>query len=163
MWPSLFHPMNVLAHRVCAKEPSLVIKQRLQVMSRGQYRLVTRRGKLFGLSLFVLIVSLYNWSILIFSLSLREWWGAVIVNYQDFPIFSSNFKILEILKFFHQFIKENHQFIKFIKFHKIFFLDLVPPSKKLQKQTQIQTKTEKMTCIFFIERWLQILHLADSL
>ena len=50
----------------------------------------------------------------------------VIVNYQDFPIFSSNFKILEILKFFHQFIKENHQFIKFIKFHKIFFLELVP-------------------------------------
>ena len=77
----------------------------------------------------------------------------MIVNYQDFPIFSSNFKILEILKFFHQFIKENHQFIKFIKFHKIFFLDLVPPSKKLQMQTQIRTKTEKMTRIFFIERW----------
>ena len=48
-------------------------------------------------------------------------------------------------------------------FSKYFFLDLVPPSKKLQMQTQIQTKTEKMTCIFFIERWLQILHLADSL
>ena len=66
----------------------------------------------------------------------------LIVNYQDFPIFSS----------IHQFIKENHQFIKFIKFHKIFFLDLVPPSKKLQMQTQIRTKTEKMTRIFFIER-----------
>ena len=52
--------------------------------------------------------------------------STLIVNYQDFPIFSSNFKILEILKFFHQFIKENHQFIKFIKFHKIFFLELVP-------------------------------------
>ena len=89
MWPSLFHPMNVLAHRVCAKEPSLVIKQRSQVMSWGQYRLATRRKKLFRLSLFVLIVSLYNWSILIFSHSLRVWWGAVIVNYQDFPIFSS--------------------------------------------------------------------------
>ena len=84
--------------------------------------------------------------------SLAVWATTVIVNYQDFPIFSSNFKILEILKFFHQFIKENHQFIKFIKFHKIFFLDLVPPSKKLQMQTQIQTKTEKMTRIFFIER-----------
>ena len=48
-------------------------------------------------------------------------------------------------------------------FQNIFFLDLVPPSKKLQMQTQIQTKTEKMTCIFFIERWLQILHLADPL
>ena len=94
MWPS-FHPMNVLAHRVCAKEPSLVIKQSLQVMSRGQYRLATRRKKLFGLSLFALIVSLYNWSILIFSLSLREWWGAVIVNYQDFPIFHQILKFLE--------------------------------------------------------------------
>ena len=85
------------------------------------------------------------------------------------PHFSSNFKIFRILKFFHQFIKENHQFIKFIKFHKIFFLDLVPPSKKLQMQTQIQTKTEKMTRIFFIERWYKSYtwltigwHLADN-
>ena len=56
----VFHPMNVLAHRVCAKEPNLVIKQRSQVMSRGQYRLVTQKGRLCGLSLFVLLVSLYN-------------------------------------------------------------------------------------------------------
>ena len=42
-----------------------------------------------------------------------------------------------------------HKIDKFIKFHKIFFLDLVPPSKKLQMQTQIQTKTGKMTRIFF--------------
>ena len=45
-----FFPSNkCTAHRVCAKEPRLAIKQRLQVMSRGQYRLVTQRGKLFGL------------------------------------------------------------------------------------------------------------------
>ena len=77
---------------------------------------------------------------LIFSLSLREWWGPVIVNYQDFPIFSSNFKILEILKFFHQFIKENHQFIKFIKFHKIFFFG---PRPSIQKITNANTNTNK--------------------
>ena len=122
--------MNVLAHRVCAKEPSLVIKQRSQVMSRGQYRLATRRKKLFRLSLFVLIVSLYNWSILIFSHSLRVWWGAVIVNYQDFPIFSWN----------HQFIKENHQFIKFIKFHNIFFFG---PRPSIQKITKANTNTNE--------------------
>ena len=152
MWPSLFHPMNVLAHRVCAKKPSLVIKQSLQVMSRGQYRLATRRKKLFGLSLFVLTVSLYNWSILIFSLSLREWWGAVIVNYQDFPIFSS----------IHQFIKENHQFIKFIKFHKIFFFG---PRPSIQKITNANTNTDKDRkddSHIFHRELIQILHLADN-
>ena len=132
--------MNVLAHRVCAKEPSLVIKQRSQVMSRGQYRLATRRKKLFRLSLFVLIVSLYNWSILIFSLSLREWWGAVIVNYQDFPIFSSIPHFFINSPFFHQFIKENHQFIKFIKFHKIFFFGTRP---SIQKITNANTNTDE--------------------
>ena len=56
-------------------------------------------------------------------------------------------------------------------FFKIFFLDLVPPSKKqitnANTNTKIifwrQTKTDKMTCIFFIGRWLQIWHLVDSL
>ena len=121
MWPSLFHPMNVLAHRVCAKEPSLVIKQRSQVMSRGQYRLATRRKKLFRLSLFVLIVSLYNWSILIFSHSLRVWWGAVIVNYQDFPIFSSIPHFFINSPFFHQFpiFSSIPHFSSIHKIHKI--------------------------------------------
>ena len=99
MWPS-FHPMNVLAHRVCAKEPSLVIKQSLQVMSRGQYRLATRRKKLFGLSLFALIVSLYNWSILIFH-SPSESDGAQWLS------------IIKTSPFF-------HQILKFLKFFKIF-------------------------------------------
>ena len=84
MWPSFSIRWMSLLTEVCAKEPTLVIKQRSQVMSRGQYRLVTQKGRLFGLNLFVLLVSLYNWSILIFSHSLRVWWGAVIVNYQDF-------------------------------------------------------------------------------
>ena len=54
-------------------------------------------------------------------------------------------------------------------FQNIFF----GPRPSLQKITNAntntkvifwrQTKTEKMTCIFFIERWLQIWHLADSL
>ena len=56
-------------------------------------------------------------------------------------------------------------------FSKYFFF--FGPRPSLQKITNAntntkiifwrQTKTEKMTCIFFIERWLQIWHLADSL
>ena len=139
VWPS-FYPMNVLAHRICAKEPSLVIKQSLPVMSRGQYRLATRRKKLFGLSLFALIVSLYNWSILIFhspSESDGAQWLSII---KTSPFFHQFLKFLKFLKFFHQFIKENHQFIKFIKFHKIFFFG---PRPSIQKITNANTNTNE--------------------
>ena len=37
------------------------------------------------------------------------------------PFFHQILKFFRIFKIFHQFIKENHQFIKFTKFHKIFF------------------------------------------
>ena len=45
------------AHRVCPKEPRLAINNAYR-SCLGQYRLVTQRGKLFGLNLFVLLVSL---------------------------------------------------------------------------------------------------------
>ena len=45
------------AHRVCPKEPRLAINN-AYMSCLGQYRLVTQRGKLFGLNLFVLLVSL---------------------------------------------------------------------------------------------------------
>ena len=55
-------------------------------------------------------------------------------------------------------------------FSKYFFLDLVPPSKKLQMQTQIQRlfsddkqRQIRWLAYFFIGRWLQIWHLVDSL
>ena len=93
----------------------------------------------------------------------------LIVNYQDFPIFSSNFKILEILKFFHQFIKENHQFIKFIKFHKIFFWtsSLHPKNYKCKHK---YGRRQKRWLAYFSSRddyksytWLTIgWHLADN-
>ena len=67
-------------------------------------------------------------------------------------------------------IIKNPHFGSPLHFFKIFFLDLVPPSKKITNantNTKIifwrQTKTDKMTCIFFIGRWLQIWHLVDSL
>ena len=47
MWPS-FPPNECTAHRVCAKEPRLVINNAYR-SCLGQCRLVTRRGKLLGL------------------------------------------------------------------------------------------------------------------
>ena len=66
-------------------------------------------------------------------------------------------------------------YFPFSIFQNIFFWTSSLPPKKLQMQkitnantnTKIifwrQTKTDKMTCIFFIGRWLQIWHLVDSL
>ena len=55
-------------------------------------------------------------------------------------------------------------------FFKIFFFGPRPSLQKITNantNTKIifwrQTKTDKMTCIFFIGRWLQIWHLVDSL
>ena len=47
MWPS-FPSNECTAHRVCAKEPRLAINNAYR-SCLGQYRLVTQRGKLFGL------------------------------------------------------------------------------------------------------------------
>ena len=139
MWPS--SPSNeCTAHRVCPKEPRLAINNAYR-SCLGQYRLVTQRGKLFGLDALCppcqpLIIDQFWFITLPQSVMGRSDCSIIKTSYFGSPP---------------------------PPFFKIFFLDLVPPSKKLQMQTQIQTKTEKMTCIFFIERWLQILHLADSL
>ena len=76
----------------------------------------------------------------------------MIVNYQDIPIFSS----------IHQFIKENHQFIKFIKFHKIFFWTSSLHPKKITNANTNTDKDRKDDSHIFHRELIQILHLADN-
>ena len=114
MWPS--SPSNeCTAHRVCPKEPRLAINNAYR-SCLGQYRLVTQRGKLFGLDALCapcqpLIIDQFWFITLPQSVMGRSDCSIIKTPYFGSPP---------------------------PPFFKIFFLDLVPPSKKLQMQTQIQ-------------------------
>ena len=134
------------AHRVCPKEPRLAINNAYR-SCLGQYRLVTQRGKLFGLDALCTPCQ---------PLIIDQFW---FITLPQSVMGRSDCSIIK-----------NPHFGPPPPFFKIFFFGPRPSLQKITNantNTKIifwrQTKTEKMTCIFFIERWLQIWHLADSL
>ena len=140
MWPS-FPPNECTAHRVCAKEPRLVINNAYR-SCLGQCRLVTRRGKLLGLDALCtpcqpLIIDQFWFFTLPQSVMGRSDCSIIKTSYIGFP--PPPF------------------------FQNIFFWTSSLPPKNYKCKHKYKRRQKRWLAYFFIERWLQILHLADSL
>ena len=140
MWPS-FPSNECTAHRVCAKEPRLAINNASR-SCLGQYRLVTQRGKLFGLDALCtpcqpLIIDQFWFITLPQSVMGRSDCSIIKTPYfgsPPSPIFQN-----------------------------IFFWTSSLPPKNYKCKHKYKRRQKRWLAYFFIERWLQILHLADSL